>query len=149
MDEFKQIASDDNIAKVIKAAFDADLDVAGGWGYTPSEASIIKKSADVKPLEHTLAAMRAHIEMSMTLSEDERYGSINLNELQREEQNIEGETYDVVEYEISAMNEKVYAEFINEYKTMYGKSGFDMAKHFDERAKKTLKRKVKHFFKSI
>lgn len=145
MEKFKQISSDDGIKKVIKAAFDSDLDVDGGWGYTADDATIIKKSTESKNMQHTLASMRAYLEMNMTLGKDERYGSININETSRQNQ----DDLEEVTYEISAMKEKIYADFINEYKKEYGKSSFNMNEHFQKRKEATLIRKVKQFFKLI
>jgi hypothetical protein len=50
-------------------------------------------------------------------------------------------------YEISAMKEKVYKEFIAEYKENSQKLGFAMAEHFARRNKATLKREVVYWFK--
>lgn len=145
MENFKQIGSDDEIKKVIKAAFDSELDVRGAWGYTEAEATIIKRSKESKNMQHTLASMRAYLEMNMTLGEDERYGSININEKSRKSR---GDLEEIT-YEISAMKEKDYAAFINEYKKEYGKSSFNMSEHFQKRKDATLIREVKHFFKLI
>lgn len=145
MEKFKQISSDDNIKKVIEAAFNSDLDVDGGWGYTPDDATIIPKSQESKTLQHTLASMRAYLEMNMTLDEDERYGSININEKARQKR----DALEEITYEISAMKESVYAQFINEYKENYGKSSFNMNEHFQKRKDATLIREVKQFFKLI
>jgi hypothetical protein len=82
----------------------------------------------------------------MTLSEDERYSSINAHELKREQIQEEDLIYDKVSYEITAILEKQYNEFINEYKEGYGKENFDMSKHFEKRKEATLKRVVVHWF---
>ena len=92
------------------------------------------------------ASMRAYIEMNMTLNEEERYGSINLREIGREQIAIGTLLYDKVNYEISAIKEKVYASFINAYKEGYGKENFDIEAHFNERKKATLIREVTHWF---
>jgi len=83
---FEQLKSGDDIREVIKTAFDADLSISGGWGYAQEEAMVIEASAvPLSQLEHMLASMRTYIEMNMTLPPEERYGSINLNEIQREQ----------------------------------------------------------------
>ena len=130
---------------MIKAAFDADLDVKGEWGYTKELASIIESSEHIKQVEHTLATMRAYIEMNMTLEKEERYGSINLNEKDREE--IDG--FHKVTYEISAMKEDEYAGFIDEYKEGHAQEGFDISDHFKRRKEATLIREVTHWFKVL
>jgi hypothetical protein len=90
--------------------------------------------------------MRVYGEMNMSLPEDQRYGSINLNERDRETVTIDNKTYEKVTYEISAMKESVYAALIDEYKKGYGKEGFDMEEHFQRRTESTLKREVIHWF---
>jgi len=87
--------------------------------------------------------MRAYLEMNMTLSEHERYGAINLNEIKRE---LEDE-YEKVSYEISAIKELEYNGFITEYKENLEKADFDMNEHFAKRKEATLKREVIYWFK--
>lgn len=144
---FEQIKSDDDLREVIKTAFDADLAVSGAWGYTQELATIIEASeAPLHQLEHMLASMRAYIEMNMTLQADERYGSINLNETQREQIIAENKVYDKVTYEITAMKEEHYTAFINEYKEGLGKEDFDISAHFEERKKATITRDEVYWF---
>ena len=145
MSNFKEIQPGDKIKEVIKAAFDANLEVEGEWGYTKELASVIQNSEDVKQVEHTLATMRAYIEMNMTLEKEERYGSINLNEKDREEK----DGFDKVIYEISAMKEDEYASFIAEYKEGHSKEDFDISDHFKRRNEATLLREVEHWFEVI
>ena len=146
---FERIADDNPIAEVLRSAFDADLPVSGGWGYEKDAPTIITPSEETIPLrqlEHMLASMRAYLEMNMTLEKEERYGSINLNELSRETLQEDGKVYDKVSYEISAMKETVYADFIEEYKEGYGKEGFDLKGHFSRRREATLTRVVTYWF---
>ncbi len=124
---------------IIKAAFDADLDVDGGWGYSHEDVMIIKdKSMPLNQLQHTLATMRAYIKMNMTLVESKRYGAINLNEKKRYEKKISNKTYQVVTYEISAMLESDYNNFIQEYKKNQDSKDFDIQEHFNRRKEATL-----------
>jgi len=147
MSTFPVLQCDDDLKQIIKAAFDSDLDIKGSWGYTQETATIILSSpAPLVQFEHMFASMRAYVEMNMTLAEEERYGSINLNEVAREQIPIENLLYDKVTYEVSAMNEKIYASFIAAYKEGYGTEGFDMTEHFKKRKEATLKRKVTHWF---
>ena len=146
---FEHIADDNPIAEVLHSAFDADLPVSGGWGYEKDTPTIIESSEEALPirqLEHMLASMRAYLEMNMTLEKDERYGSINLNELSRETIEEDGNIYDKVRYEISAMKETVYADFIEEYKEGYGKEDFDLEGHFSRRKEATLTRVMTYWF---
>ncbi len=147
--KFEQINNDNPIAEVIKSAFDTELSVSGGWGYSREETTIIETNEDAIPVrqfEHMLASMRAYLEMNMTLDAEERYGSINLNELSRETIEEDGKCFDRVNYEISAMKETVYAAFINEYKEGYGKEDFDLQAHFSRRKEETLTRVVTYWF---
>lgn len=149
MSQFKQIPSNESIADVIKAAFDADLPVEGGWGYTRELATLFTgnpQGLPVTQLEHMLASMRTYLEMNMTLPKEERYGSINVNEISREELSDGKKTYHKVTYEITAMKEDIYAKFIDEYKEGYGKEDFDMEGHFRRRKEATLTRNEPYWF---
>lgn len=145
MSKFIEIPPGDEIRKVIKAAFDTDMDVKGEWGYTKELATMISDSEDIQQVEHTLAMMRAYIEMNMTLEKEDRYGSINVNEKQREV--LDG--FHKVSYEISAMKEDEYAGFIDEYKMGHAKPDFDISDHFKRRKEATLIREVQHWFKVV
>jgi len=147
MSTFTQLQCKDNLKDIIKTAFDTELDIEGDWGYTQDGATVLLSSAAPLPqLEHMFASMRAYMEMNMTLNKEERYGSINLNEAGREQIAIGTLLYDKVNYEISAINEKVYALFIAEYKEGYGTDNFDIEEHFKKRKEATLKRRVTHWF---
>ena len=145
--KFIQLKSDNDLKEVIKAAFDADLSVAGAWGYTQELATIIEATdVPLKQLEHMIASMRTYIEMSMTLPEAERFGSINLNELNRKQDRVGNLVYDKVTYEITAMKEETYTAFINEYKEGLGTEGFDITEHFNQRKKATITRSEDYWF---
>jgi predicted small secreted protein len=145
--KFEPLKSENDLKEVIKAAFDADLSVSGAWGYTQALATIIESSdIPVKQLEHMLASMRTYIEMNMTLPKEERYGSINLNEIKREQISVDGLIYDKVTYEITAMKEETYTAFINEYKEGLGTEGFDITEHFNQRKKATISRDEEYWF---
>ncbi|MEN8728008.1 MAG: hypothetical protein ABF276_08615 [Sulfurovum sp.] len=145
--KFEQLKSDNDLKEVIKAAFDADLAVTGDWGDTQELATIIQSTDQpLKQLEHMIASMRTYIEMSMTLPEAERFGSINLNELSREQERVGDLIYDKVTYEITAMREKTYTAFINEYKEGLGTEGFDITEHFNQRKKATITRNEDYWF---
>ena len=147
MTEIKQISALDDIQEVIKSAFDVELDVAGGWGYSVEDAIIIdKNSENKKQIEHTLCSMRSHLELSLTREQSQRYGGINVNELSREMLNIHDKKYDKVTYRIDAMLESNYSKFINEYKQGYGKEEFDLEKHFSERKNATEHMSVEIFY---
>ncbi len=140
---FRQISSDDPIAEVIKRAFDMDLVVSGGWGYEAEQPiRVPADSTSVSQLQHTLASMRTHLEMSLTQPVQKRYGGINLTESNRyTEENLESVTYHV-----TAMPESQYATFIDAYKQGYGTEAFDMEAHFEARAKATLHREITVWF---
>ena len=147
MPQFENLKSNNDLKEIINAAFDTDLNISGSWGYT-QELSTIIHSVDT-PLvqfEHIFASMRAYVEMSMTQEKKVRYGSINLNEISREQMINNSLTYDIVTYRLTAMKEDVYADFINEYKEGYGKDDFNLTEHFKRREDATLTREVKHWF---
>jgi len=149
MPNFKAITSSDPIKEIILSAFDMEVDLTGGWGYTAEDATYIHSTngLPVDQFEHTLATMRAYIEMNMTREASERYGSINPTETKREVITIEDKTYHKVYYKITAMQEDLYASFINEYKSGYGTADFDMSDHFRRRKEATLERHVEHWFR--
>jgi hypothetical protein len=144
---FTPLASDNNLKEILKSAFDTDLDISGSWGYTQDLATTIHSATSpLTQFEHIFASMRAYTEMSMTREEDSRYGSINLNEIQREQISVDTLVYDRVIYKITAMKESQYREFIKEYKDGYGKKDFDLTAHFKRREEATLSREVTHWF---
>ncbi|WP_373029378.1 hypothetical protein [Sulfurovum sp.] len=147
MIKFAQLQSDNDLKEVIKSAFDANLALSGAWGYT-QELSTIIESTDVplKQLEHMIASMRTYIEMNMTLPEEERYGSINLNETDRTQEHVGNLIYDKVTYEITAIKEDTYASFIKAYKEGLGTEGFDITEHFNQRKKATIIRNEVYWF---
>jgi predicted small secreted protein len=147
MMSFEQLKSDNDLKEVIKTAFDADLAVSGSWGYTQELATVIESTeVPLAQLEHMLASMRSYIEMNMTLPKEDRYGSINLNETQREQIKVGDLVYDKVTYEITAMKEDLYTAFINEYKEGLGTEGFDITEHFNQRKKATISRSEAYWF---
>ncbi len=142
---FEEISSDDPIAEVIKEAFDMDLEVSGGWGYTQENAIILlAKTAQLTQLQHTLASMRTHLEMSLTQPEHNRYGGINLNELSRI--TTDDPRHEAVTYRVTALLASDYADFINAYKEGYGTESFDMEAHFLARKEATLTRDITVWF---
>ena len=148
MSTFEQLKCDDDLKEVINSAFDADLDISGAWGYTQAQSTVIHSTeVPMVQLEHMLASMRTYIEMNMTRTKESRYGGIDINEIAREQKNIEGIRYDKVVYQITAMKEDLYTAFIKEYKEGYGTKDFDMTKHFEERKEATLTREEVYWFK--
>jgi hypothetical protein len=144
-----QLSSAEPIQEVLKAAFDTSLPVKGGWGYTQEEATVLQDNPQNMPLsqlEHMLASMRTYLEMNMTQTEANRYGSINLNEISRQTFTLDQRSYHQVTYTITAMKESLYTTFIEEYKEKYGKEGFDMDAHFQRRKEATLIRHESYWF---
>jgi len=136
---FQNIQQGDEIKKVVKSAFDVDLDISGEWGYDQENALVIHTfDGELFQLEHMLASMRAYIEMNMTVSEENRYGAINVNEKKRDIIRKNNKVYDKIVYEISAMPEKMYEEFIAEYKEKYETADFDIQEHFKRRKEATI-----------
>lgn len=128
---------------VIVSIFDMDISISNGWGYEQSDASRLQKSdIPLNQLEHTLASMRTHLEMSITQPKDEKYGGINLNEKAREE----FDQYQKVTYVVTAILENQYNNFIDEYKEKYGKEDFDMAEYFQRRREATITREISYWF---
>jgi len=148
MPTFAKLSAENNLQEIIKTAFDTELPIDGAWGYTQALATILSHSdIPVIQLEHMFASMRAYVEMNMTQNEEERYASINLKELSREEKNLGSENYHKISYEITAIKESLYTVFIKEYKENYGDESFDLSAHFKKRKESTLHREVIHWFK--
>jgi hypothetical protein len=136
---FQNIKPGDDIRKIVKSAFDLELDISGEWGYDQENALKIHSfEGELFQFEHALASMRAYIEMNMTVDETKRYGAINVNEIKREVIRENNKVYDKITYEISAMPEKMYEAFIAEYKEKYESPDFDIQEHFEKRKKATI-----------
>jgi hypothetical protein len=149
MTQFDKLKENSDIQLLIKTTFDADLPIAGGWGYSLENASIIKslpESMTLAQLEHMITSIRAHLEMNITQEEKNRYAGINANEKSREEVKVENTLFDKVTYNITAIKEDLYNKFIKEYKEGYGKEEFDLNNHFNRRKEATVSRNIVHYF---
>jgi len=149
MTTFNKLPQDNNIQELIKSTFDTDLSLAGNWGYIQEDATIIEalpKGMSLNQLEHMITSIRAHIEMNLTQTNENRYAGINVNEKNREIIQTEKGTFDKVSYQITAMKETIYTTFIQEYKKGYGKEDFDLNLHFKKREEATLIREIIHYF---
>ena len=149
MTTFHPLQENTNIQELIKTTFDADLPISGDWGYSQEKASIIEALPQDMPLlqlEHMITSVRAHLEMNITQEAANRYGAINVNELVREEFQNDGLVYEKVTYEVTAIQEDLFKNFILEYKEGYEKEGFDLNEHFKRRKEATLTREVVHYF---
>ncbi len=144
---FQKIPYGEDIRAVIASAFDTTLDVSGEWGYEQEKPLVIERTdMPLMQMEHTLASMRAFIEMNLTQPPEKRYGAINVNELRRECLTENNRIYDKIEYEISGMLEYDYEKLIDEYKAGYGKPEFDMQAHFEKRKACTVVRREVFWF---
>ena len=146
---FKKLQENLNIQELIKSTFDADLALAGNWGYTEEKATIIEavpNNMTLSQLEHMVTSIRAHLEMNITQEQESRYGAINANERAREEIKRKEGIFDKVTYEITGIKEDLYNAFSKEYKAGYGKEDFDLNDHFKRREEATLTREAVHYF---
>ena len=149
MTTFDTLQENTNIQEIIKETFDADLPLSGDWGYSKDRASIITALPQGMPLpqlEHMITSIRAHLEMNITQEKENRYGAINANEISREESQSNGLIYAKVTYEVTAIKENLFKQFIHEYKEGYEKEGFDLNEHFKRRKEATLTREIVHYF---
>jgi hypothetical protein len=149
MADFEKLQENLNIQELIKTTFEADLAIAGGWGYTKEGATIIEavpENMTLAQLEHMITSIRAHLEMNITQSQEDRYGAINVNERAREKIRDESGIFDKINYEVTGIKEDLYNAFSKEYKENYGKESFDLNEHFARREKATLIRDVVHYF---
>ncbi len=148
---FNQIEPVENLSHVLKETFDVDLDISGGWGYDNKSAVIVNHlDMPIDQFLHMFATIRANIEMNIMQDENKRYGGINVSFLEGEQFDIENKIYDHITFEITAINEKEYAQFIQEYKDNYGKNkDFDMDAHFKRRAQSTISLKSDYWFHGL
>lgn len=149
MATFNTLQENNNIQELIKSTFDTDLPIAGAWGYTKENPTIIEATPEGMPLaqlQHMLTTIRAHLEMNITQKQENRYGGINANEKARETISKDTVVFDKVTYEITGIKEDLYNVFIKEYKEGYGKEDFDMNEHFKRRKDATLIREVVYYF---
>jgi len=149
MTTFKALQENTNIQELIKTTFEADLPISGDWGYNKERASIIAALPQGMPLpqlEHMITSIRAHLEMNITQEKENRYGAINANEISREESQNDEIVYDKVTYEVTAIKEDLFKQFMLEYKEGYEKESFDIGEHFKRRKEATLTREVVHYF---
>ena len=149
MTKFDTLKENTDIQLLIKATFDADLPISGSWGYSQDKASIINalpEAMTLPQLEHMLTTIRAHLEMNITLAQENRYGGINANERSREVISADTAVFDKVTYEVTGIKEDLFNAFIKEYKEGYGKEDFDLNAHFKRRKAATLTREVTHYF---
>jgi len=149
MTHFKKLQEEMNIQKLIKDTFDADLPLAGSWGYTQEKATVIEalpEGMQLQQLQHMLTSIRAHLEMNIMQEAENRYGGINATEKSREKIEDGSARFDKVTYEITAMKEELYNAFIKEYKAGYEQESFDIADHFKRREEATLTREIDYYF---
>ena len=149
--EFEQVEPIEDMRGAIKNAFDVDLDISGGWGYNNNSA--LDASNINMPLEqfvHMFATIRASIEMNLMMEDDnQRYAGINVNFKESKQFEISNKLYDVLTFKITAIKEKEYAEFIQEYKDNYGQKDFDLSDHFKKREESTISRVVDYWFYNL
>ncbi|MEA3354718.1 MAG: hypothetical protein U9Q33_12980 [Campylobacterota bacterium] len=138
--EFDKLPPVDDLAGLLDDVFGVKLNVSGGWGYDNNTAlEVGELEVPVDQFIHMFASMRANVEMNLTLEEEDRFGAINVNLKEAKQFDIEGKSYDIFTFDITAMPEKVYADFIQEYKDNYGKNkDFDMDDHFKRREQSTV-----------
>lgn len=148
MQIFTPLSPVENLEEILFSTFTMSMPLRGGWGYDQNSATIITglNGMSRNQIEHTFAMMRAHLEMQLNLPKEERYGSINVNEVSKEMLQRDDKTYELVTYEIKAIKETEYQAFIEEYKAGYETESFDMEDHFRRRKEATLVRNEMFWF---
>lgn len=149
--EFNQIEPVENLSSILKDTFEVELDISGGWGYDNNNAVVVHSlDMPIDQFLHMFATIRSTIEMNLMQDEENRYGGINVTFLEGEQFEIENKIYDHVTFEITAMKENEYAEFIQEYKDNYGKNkDFDMNDHFKRREQSTISLQSDYWFEGL
>ena len=105
--QFKQLDKVDNIKEVIKSSFEVELDISGEWGYAQDKPLIVHSCDSFDSFAFMFASIRANIEMSMVLDEDDRYSGINLTLIEKEEL---PNSIIKVTYKIEAMKNSIYKD---------------------------------------
>lgn len=141
---FEKISSSDKVEDIIFGTFNLRLPVAGGWGYSKENAvQITSNEIEIEQLQCMFVTALSTIEMSLTLPKESRYGGINVKKISVEK----FDQFEKTTFEITAMLETVYADFIKEYKENHGKKEFNLQEHFKRREQNTLKRVEEIWFK--
>lgn len=143
--KFEKLNSVDSIKDVIRNLFDVELNLEGGWGYD-SDSSLVINSLEV-PIEQFITmftTLRSNVEMNF--QKQEKYGGITLSLEELKSIDVDIVEYQVARFKLSCMSEKVYVQFIKEYKDNYGKKEFDISDHFKRRKEQTLTRSVECWF---
>ena len=137
--ELENLPAVDDIAGVVEDVFGVKLAISGGWGYDNTTALVIHNiEVPLEQFFHMFGSMRANVQMNLTLEEQERFGAINLTFVSHKELKVLSEMYDIVTFKITAINEKIYNNFIQEYKENYGKKEFNLEDHFKRRQENTI-----------
>lgn len=143
--KFNRLDPIDDLQAFIQQHFEVELPVKGGWGYDADAPVVVSPhpTLPVAQIEQIFATILANIEMNLMFEKGEGFAGINVKEIAREKKG----DVESVEYEITALPEKRYAEFIDEYKEGYGKADFDIEDHFRRREAETIRRNVTLYFK--
>jgi hypothetical protein len=137
---FKRVKVDGNLKEMAKRVFDMEVDIDGGWGYDKESVTIVNdlQGISLEQFVFNLAQMRVYLEMNILQDKEHRYSSINL--IQKEIQELD--EMKRFRYSVTAMLEKDYNKFIDEYKDGYGKDSFDIEDHFKRRKEATIEREI-------
>ncbi len=137
---FKRVKVDGNLKEMAKRVFDMEVDIDGGWGYDKESVTIVNdlQGISLEQFVFNLAQMRVYLEMNILQDKEHRYSSINL--IQKEIQELD--EMKRFRYSVTAMLEKDYNKFIDEYKNGYGKDSFDIEDHFKRRKEATIEREI-------
>ncbi|SHO80996.1 hypothetical protein MNB_SV-15-48 [hydrothermal vent metagenome] len=148
--EFKNLEDMGNIKNVISELFGVTLDISGGWGYDANSSVIINNlDMPINQFLNLFAMVRANMEMNITVDSDNRYSGINVSLEEQKNIDIEDKSYQVVTFKITAMNEKIYKNFITEYKENLNKEEFDLSNHFKRRDESKITRVVDYWFYNL
>jgi len=143
MATFPTITNEGDLRAMIARVYETDLAVSGGWGYNRESATQLHPMPFPKAqVQFNLAHMRVYLEMNITQPESDRYGGIDLQEIEREQMG----DLERIRYRVTGIPEAKYNAFIDEYKEGYGKEDFDLSDHFARRKAATLTREIEYWF---
>lgn len=154
-----RLSSKESPREILAADFKSlpELPIRGGWGYTLDEAVIIDKHDSAAPqgipfdgvgLEYVFVEKRIYEELIIFRPKDDGYSGIKWNLLRQGLASKNGRTYDVLEFEVTAIPDKDWNELKTEWEGPDGFSSptFDSDGHIKKKDSRTIRYVTKYFF---
>ncbi len=154
-----RLRSKESPREILAADFKSlcELPIRGGWGYTLDDAVIIDKNDPAAPqgmpfdgvsLEYVFVEKRICEELIIFRPKGDRYSGIKWNLLRQELTSHNGRSYDVLEFEVTALPDKDWEELKAEWEgpNGYASPAFDIDGHIKKRDSRTIRYVTKYYF---